>query len=262
MTAALADPLINGMAIDRILPVHESSRRLRKLAPESPRVHGVAVMSDIARRRWWPLATAVPGGRVRRMFEGAAGELDNRRAAAQQLAATFTHGVVGRVVTLMVLEGRAWDPGPENLWMHVDSEGAIDWAGVTDPTLRVLPEDPAATGVVRLPGETALATWVAHRCHRSLEPIFGELERLSRGALGQSSMWQTVGAAVVVTATQVPLLSGGSELVCMRRGQAVLDALTCFGLPVRAPRRSPEGCRDSRRVPRTDPAYRTRGPSL
>jgi hypothetical protein len=51
MTAALADPLINGMAINRILPVHESSRRLRKLAPESPRVHGVAVMSDIARRR-------------------------------------------------------------------------------------------------------------------------------------------------------------------------------------------------------------------
>lgn len=239
MAAALADPLINGMAIDRILPVHESSRRLRKLTPESPRVHGVAVMSDIGRRRWWPIAGVVPSGRVRHMFADAAGELDNRRAAAHQLAATFTHGVLGRVVTLMVLEGRAWDPGPENLWMHVDSEGAIDWAGVTDPMLRVLPEDPATTGVVRLPGETALATWVAHRCHRSLEPVFEELERLSRGALGQSAMWQTVGAAVVVTATQAPLFSGGSEVVCMRRGQAVLDALTCFGLPVRAPRRNP-----------------------
>ena len=98
------------------------------------------------------------------------------------------------------------------------------------------------TGELRylpLPGETALATWVAHRCHRSLEPVFEELEQLSRGMLGQSAMWQTVGAAVVVTATQAPLLSGGGELVCMRRGQAVLDALTCFGLPVRAPRRSP-----------------------
>ena len=52
MTAALADPLIKGMATDRILPVHESSRRLRKLAPEAPRVHGVAVMSDTGRRRW------------------------------------------------------------------------------------------------------------------------------------------------------------------------------------------------------------------
>jgi hypothetical protein len=114
--------------------------------------------------------------------------------------------------------------------------GAIDWAGVTDPTLRVLPEDPATIGVLRLPGETALATWVAHRCHRSLEPVFEELEQLSRGMLGQSAIWQTVGAAVVVTATQAPLLSGGGELVCMRRGQAVLDALTCFGLPVRGPR--------------------------
>jgi hypothetical protein len=238
MTAALADPLINGMAIRRILPVHESSRRLRRLAPESPRVHGVAVMSDIARRRWWPLATAVRSGRVRHMFETTAGELGNSRAAAQQLAATFTHGVLGRVVTLMVLEGRAWDPGPENLWMHVDSEGAIDWAGVTDPTLRVLPDDPAGAGVVRLPGETALATWVAHRSHRSLEPLFAELDGLSCGAIGRSSMWQTVGAAVVVTATQAPLLTGGSEVVCMRRGQAVLDALTGFGLPVRALRRT------------------------
>ena len=77
---------------------------------------------------------------------------------------------------------------------------------------------------------------MAHRCHRSLEPVFEELEQLSRGMLGQSAMWQTVGAAVVVTATQAPLLSGGGELVCMRRGQAVLDALTCFGLPVRGPR--------------------------
>ncbi len=98
--------------------------------------------------------------------------------------------------------------------------------------------------MVRLPGETALATWVAHRCHRSLEPVFEELERLSRGALGQSSMWQTVGAAVVVTAPRLRCSAARSELVCMRRGQAVLDALTCFGLPV------------------PDPAYRTRGPSL
>ena len=188
MPAALADPLINGMAIRRILPVHESSRRLRRLLPESPRVHGVAVMSDIAHRRWWPLATAASSGRVEQMFTSAAAELGSRRPAAQQLAATFTHGVLGRVVTLMVLEGRAWDPGPENLWLHIDSEGSIDWAGVTDPTLRVLPDDPAATGVVRLPGETALATWVAHRCHRSLEPLFAELQRLSRGELAQPAM--------------------------------------------------------------------------
>lgn len=234
MTTAVVDPLISSMTIRRMLPLHESSRRLRRLSPECPRVHGVAVMADISRRRWWPLESVGSTGRLSDMFESAVDELGNRRAVAQQLAATFTHAVFGRVVTLLVLEGRAWDAGPGNLWMHVDSEGAIDWAAVGDPTLRVLPDDPATSDVVRLPNELALATWTAHRCHRSLAPIFDELQVLSRGALTTSAMWQMVGSAVVITATQAPLLTGSGEITCMRRGQAVLDALTGFGLPVRA----------------------------
>ncbi|WP_328356718.1 iron reductase [Mycobacterium sp. NBC_00419] len=238
MTAAVADPLISAMTIRRVLPVHESSRRLRRLTPDAPRVHGVALMADVSRRRWWPLASVVSSGRLGGMYEAATAELDNRRTAAAQVAAAFTHSVLGRVLTLLVLEGRAWDAGPENLWMHVDSEGAIDWTGVVNPTLRVLPGDPASTGVVYLPGEEALATWTAHRCHRSLAPLFEELQHLSGGALSTTSMWQSVGAAVVITATQVPLMSGASETVCMHRAQSVLDALTAFGLPVRALRRT------------------------
>ena len=237
MTAAVVDPLIDGMTIRRILPLHESSRRLRDLSPDSPRVHGVAVIADVSRRRWWPL-DSVTAGRLVHMFEAAVDELGDRRAAAQQLAATFTHAVLGRVVTLFVLEGRAWDTGPGNLWMHVDSEGSIDWAAVVDPTLRVLPDDSATTDVVRLPNELALATWTAHRCHRSLEPIFECLHHLSRGSLTSAAMWQMVGSAVVITATQVPVLTGSGEVTCMRRGQAVLDALIGFGLPVRAMRRA------------------------
>jgi len=237
VTVVVEDPLIATMAIRRMLPAHESSRRLRKLSPEAPRVHGIAVMADVSRRRWWPLESAVAGDRLAMMFEAAVADLDGRRAAAQQLSATFAHAVLGRVVTLFVLEGRAWDAGPENLWMHVDSEGAIDWAGVVDPALRVLPDDPATGGVVRLPGERALATWTAHRCHRSLEPLFACLQSLSRGALTVPAMWQAAGSAIVITATQVPLLTGASEMVCMQRGQAVLDALVGFGLPVRSGRR-------------------------
>ena len=71
-------------------------------------------------------------------------------------------------------------------------------------------QKPQASKPVLPPGETALATWVAHRCHRSPEPVFEELEQIS----------------------------GGGGLVGMRRGQAVLDALMCFGLPVRALRRT------------------------
>jgi hypothetical protein len=46
-------------------------------------------------------------------------------------------------------------------------------------------------------------------------------------------MWRAVGTAVVSAATQAPSRAGFSEAVGMRRGQAVLDALAGFGLPVR-----------------------------
>lgn len=245
MTVLIEDPLIAGMAIERTLPLHESSRRLRELYPECPRVYGVAVVGDLSRRRWWPLAEALSAGRLQGMFDAAMAETGNRTAVAHQLAATLTHVVIGRVVPLLVLEGRAWDTGLENLWVHVDSEGAIDWVGVVDPTLRGLPEDPyfdgrvagfagaCHDGIVALPSEAALTTWVAHRSHRALEPLFARLVEIAGGAMSVAAMWHLVGAAVVGAATQVPMLAGSSELVSMRRSQAVLDALVGFGLPVR-----------------------------
>ncbi|MDT5017798.1 MAG: hypothetical protein QOD39_3958 [Mycobacterium sp.] len=242
MTVAIEDPLIAGMVIRQTLPLplHESSRRLRELYPECPRVYGVAVMGDLSRRRWWPLADAVTSDRLRAMFDIAAEETDSRTAVAQQLAATLAHVVVGRVVPLLVLEGRAWDTGLENLWVHVDSEGAIDWVGVVDPKLRALPNDPALhyDGIVALPSEAALTTWVAHRSHRALQPLFTRLYNICGGAMSVASMWHIVGGAVVSAATQVPLLAGSSEVTSMRRAQAVLDSLVGFGLPVRGATRA------------------------
>ncbi|BBX25492.1 iron reductase [Mycolicibacterium alvei] len=253
MTVLIEDPLIAGMDIGRTLPLHESSRRLRELCPECPRVYGVAVVGDLSRRRWWPLTEALSGDRLRGMFDAAMAETGNRAAVAQQLAATFTHVVIGRVVPLLVLEGRAWDTGLENLWVHVDSEGAIDWVGVVDPTLRGLPEDSyycgraarcasvSRDGIVALPSEAALTTWVAHRSHRALAPLFARLADVSDGAVSVAAMWHLVGAAVVGAATQVPLLAGSSEVVSMRRGQALLDAMVGFGLPVRGSGRAGRG---------------------
>jgi hypothetical protein len=239
VTITIDDPLIAAMAIDRVLPLHESSRRLRELYAQCPRVYGVAVLADVSVRRWWPLESAVGTDRLQTMFDHAAADMD-RRSAARQLAATLVHTVIGRVVALVVLEARAWDAGLENLWVHVDSDGVIDWAGVVDPTVRVLTDDPYLTGrdslrdgVVRLPSEAALTTWVAHRCHRTLEPLFAKLHLVCCGALSLAAMWHNVGSMVVATATQVPQLAGADELAAMRRGQAVLDALVGFGLPVR-----------------------------
>jgi hypothetical protein len=245
MTVLVDDPLIASMTIQRTLPLHESSRRLRQLCPECPRVYGVAVMGDVSRRRWWPLAEAVTADRLQVMFDIAAGESDSRVVVAQQLAATLAHVVVGRVVPLVVLEGRAWDTGLENLWVHVDSEGAIDWVGVGDPKLRALSDDPAldgvgpaAQGIVALPSEAALTTWVAHRSHRALAPLFARLAEVCGRAMSVDAMWHIVGAAVVSAATLVPMLAGSSELTSMRRAQAVLDALVGFGLPVRGATRT------------------------
>src|SRR6478672_6772872 len=253
MTVLVDDPLIAGMSIARTLPLHESSGRLRGLYPECPRVYGVAVMSDLTRRRLWPLLEALTTDRLQEMFETGALEIGSPVAAAQQLAATLAHVVIGRVIPLVVLEGRAWDTGLENLWVHVDSEGAIDWVGVVDPSLRALPDDPffydradaraadyVRDGMVRLPSEAALTTWVAHRSHRALEPLLAKLFDISGGAISMASMWHIIGAAVVGIATHVPLLARSSELTSMRRGQAVLDALVGFGLPVRDGSRSPE----------------------
>ena len=254
MTVVVDDPLIASMAISRTLPLHESSRRLRELYPECPRVYGVAVMGDLSRRRWWPLAEALTADRLQAMFDLATEETDSRAAVAQQLAATLAHVVIGRVVPLLVLEGRAWDTGLENLWVHVDSEGAIDWVGVVDPTLRALPDDPyfggrrsmraglsVRDGIVALPSEAALTTWVAHRSHRALAPLFARLAEISDAAMPIAAMWHVVGAAVVSAATQVPLLAGSSELTSMRRSQAVLDAFVDFGLPVRGNSRTNAG---------------------
>ncbi|MGH3580398.1 MAG: iron reductase, partial [Mycobacterium sp.] len=98
MTVMVDDPLIARMSIRRALPLHESSRRLRELYPECPRVYGVAVMGDLSRRRWWPLAEVLTTDRLQAMFDAAVAETVSRAAVAQQLAATLAHVVVGRVV--------------------------------------------------------------------------------------------------------------------------------------------------------------------
>ena len=89
MTVLVDDPLISSMAIAPSLPLHESSRRLRELYPECPRVYGVAVIGDLSRRRWWPLTQALTTDRLDSMFKLAAEETESRAAVAQQLAATL-----------------------------------------------------------------------------------------------------------------------------------------------------------------------------
>ncbi|BCP04388.1 MULTISPECIES: iron reductase [Mycobacterium] len=251
MRTAIHHPLISGMDIRRELPVHESSRRLRALFPGCPLVYGIAVLDDVSRQRWWPLDSQRTDALLRAMFDDAAKNI-GPHAATRQLVASLIHEIIGRMLPLVLLEGRAWDVGLENLWLHRDRDGAIDWAAVVDPTLRVLPDDPCAAarsgdafgrrprreGVLTLPNEAALAIWVAHRCHRSLSRLFDSVHAISNGAVAVTAMWHIVGSAIIGVAAQIPRPAPVDDHVITRRSQAILDAMVGFGLPVRRSRRA------------------------
>ncbi|MGV0627603.1 iron reductase [Mycolicibacter minnesotensis] len=243
------------MKIRQPCALHESCRRLRQLHPQCPRTYGVAVLADVNKRRWSPLDSILTLDRLRLHFDATAAVTD-RRTAGNVLAARLIHEVLGRMLPLLLLEGRAWDTGLENLWVHFDGEDDIDWVAVVDPTVRGLPDDPAISGrdglgdrsglgihgerahgdtILALPNEAALTTWVAHRCHRTLTPLFVWLHTVCGGTLSIASMWQLVGSTVVMTDSQLPRLPHRDEDVTLRRSQAVLDAMVRFGLPVRGP---------------------------
>ncbi|MDJ0394103.1 hypothetical protein QMK17_12265 [Rhodococcus sp. G-MC3] len=215
-------------------PLARSCARLRTLNPDYPRMYAVASMGDEAKRRWWQLASGLEDGRIGRMINRSLDDLEVPESAAIQVATALVHAVVGRVSALLVLEGRAWDPGIDNLWIHMDSDGGVDWAGVASPTLRVLPEaSPEPTrGTVTLPCEEALLVWTAHRCITSLEKILAAIADCV--PLDSRIFWSLVGDSILGASTYVPVLAGIHSSNSARRGQALLDAFVSAGAPVRS----------------------------
>ncbi|WP_433664958.1 hypothetical protein ACQPW1_24035 [Nocardia sp. CA-128927] len=207
--------------------------RLRALQPEHPRVYAVAAMVEQGKRRWWRLADGVREGRIERMYRRHAAEMIRADVAAEVVATALIHAVIGRVIALVVAEGRAWDPGLENLWIHTDNDGGIDWAGLGDTTIRVLDGDPLAdeSGAVVLPCEGAMYVWLAHRCEPSLTLIQSSMARYS--GLSARRFWLLVGESIAGASTYVPDLAGTDAVVGTRRGQGLLAALEQRGLPVR-----------------------------
>lgn len=214
-----------------------TSVRLRALNPDYPRVYAVAAMAGEGKRRWWQLSEGLRGDRVHQMFARSLQDLDSAEAAAIQVATSLIHAVVGRVAASIVSEGSAWDPGLENLFIHMDSDGGIDWAGVVDETLRVAPNgrEAGSDGVVDMPCEEALLIWTAHRCPTSLRAIYDAVSRCA--PVDQFRFWGLVGESILGAAAYVPILAGEGESAAQRRGQGLLDAFVAAGLPVRARRK-------------------------
>ncbi|MBF6327949.1 hypothetical protein [Nocardia transvalensis] len=213
----------------------QACARLRALQPEHPRVYAVAAMAEQGRRRWWRLADGMREGRIELMYRRHAAEMISSDIAAEVVATALVHAVIGRVVALLVSEGRAWDPGLENLWVHTDNDGGIDWAGLSDTTIRVIDGDPLAgePGVVALPCERAMSVWLAHRCEAALTLVQQSMSRCA--ALSARRFWPLVTETVVGAATYVPDLAGTSSTLGAERGQGLLAAMQDRGMPVRRP---------------------------
>jgi len=210
---------------------------LGEFRPGYPKFYSMADLGTQSRRRWVPLERAVDSGRVELMFRNYFTESGDIRFSTYLVAEAFTHGVLGRAVASFVTIGRVWDTGAENMAVRTDIEGGLDWAGVRDTTLRVLPDDPAAGSpdTVVLPCEKALAQWLACRSRSTLAGVFDGLARVSNCSV--ETLWSTAGESVLGAATIVPTFAGTSPEVGYRRGQLVLQALHDAGLAVR--RRSP-----------------------
>ncbi|MFD6396167.1 hypothetical protein [Nocardia sp. NPDC060249] len=204
--------------------------RLQSLQPEHPRVYAVAAMSGQGKRRWWHVPNGLSEGRVELMYRRHAAEMINDDIAAEVVATALIHAVAGRVTALFVMDAQAWDPGRDNLWIHHDNDGGIDWAGLTDTTIRVVDCDPEP-GAVAFPCEAAMAVWLAQRCASSLIPLQSVLTRCS--GLPARRFWTLVGESIIGAATYVPDLARADVSAGARRGQLLLGAFEERGLPVR-----------------------------
>lgn len=253
-----ADPILRAGRRDTFADVME---RLRRLDLDHPRVYAIADMAGQGRRRWWALGGARASERIEAMVDRAEEDHPDRRVATVQVAGACVHAIVGRVATAVVLDGVAWDPGVDSLWMHFDSDVAIDWVGVADPTLRVVTGSRYAASagrfssmdgeslagrrlgaealhagrlgaegrrVVELPCERALMLWTAQRCLTSLSSAFASLP-----GVDPARFWSIVGESVVGTACLAPILADRDRDLAWRRGQGLLDAFVELGAPVR-----------------------------
>lgn len=214
-------------------PFSRTSEFLGGLRPEYPKFYSVADLSTQTRRRWVPLHSAVESGRVDTMFHRFVDESGDRRYAVHQVASAFTHGVVGRMAASFVTLGRVWDTGAENLAVRTDIDGGLDWAGVRDTTLRVLPGDSSARAedTRGMPCEEALARWSACRSRDTLETVFLGLTAVS--GCSMENLWAAVGEHILGVATLVPNFAGTSTEVGYRRGQLLIEAFHASGCPVR-----------------------------
>lgn len=203
------------------------------LRPEYPKFFSMADLKQQSRRRWVRMGAMTRTYKLENMRRLAMIDCDDRTYATFQVADCFSHAIFGRVVASFASTGRVWDTGTENMSVRTDIEGSLDWAGVLDTTMRMLPGDEFAGAVntVEFPSEEAIAQWIAHRSARTITPIFDALVHDTN--IDCDALWASVGECILGVSAMVPAFMGSGEEQSHRRGQLVMGALNSSGLAVR-----------------------------
>ncbi len=119
--------------------------RLREISPDYPRVYAVATMAHQGKRRWCQSRPVSPAPTISRRIAWTACSRACWRICIRPMPPPFRWPL--RWCTRASSDasppgrdrGEAWDPGVDNLWVHMDSDNGIDWAAVVDNTRGCFP---------------------------------------------------------------------------------------------------------------------------
>jgi len=204
--------------------------RLRGLRPEYPDSYAPRIGVP-AEPGWTSLADLPP--HVAEWCERAR-QQDNpaglASVAATAVGGTLVHAVLGRVTAALVLERRAWHVGAHSLAVHRETE----LLAVRDPTLLVLPGDPAAghPGAEVLPDLPTLLHRVAADAVTTLRPLLEAVRAATR--YGLVPLWNSAADAVRGAAHYAPLYAGADRDGARAVGAALVEALAAQGARLRA----------------------------
>lgn len=214
-------------------PFARTRERLRTVLPGFPDVYAVDAGAP-AGPGWHRLDAVLADGTVARWCADARRPDGSAAAvAAVRVVGMLAHAVLGRLTAALALDRRAHDVSAANLAVHLDGDGWVDRVAVRDPTVTVLPGDPAAgaPGTVLAPDLPALLDGAAGRAVATLGPVVEQVRAASR--FGVVAGWGVAADAVLSTASFVPLYLGRDERAGRAVGTALLDALVAHGARVR-----------------------------
>jgi hypothetical protein len=216
-------------------PVGQLSERLRALTPDRPETYAICDLGAAIPAPGRPNARWLSVEEVIAAMTAGGGEhlTISPAVAGARMAGSVGYATAGRLAVALAVTGQAYDTGPDSLALRLDDEGLVAWIGVRRPVLAVLAADPLAgtSGVLVLPDLSALIAWAADRAWATLDPLIGELHRVTR--YGLAPMWNLVADAILGPATVAPRLAGLDQRAGHAVGGALIDRLISRGAPIR-----------------------------